>query len=128
MDGWWIIGGRVMAGEPEFAAIQRKFKHETSLTINCKRFNFLTMVRYFCEDREQEPQTYGLDSLAYTFFLELEPGELLQANNSLDPDEYDSAIGLKEFTREDLLAAKVHNAILYFYDLIFSEDNHHKEE
>lgn len=121
MNELWIIGGRIMAGESEFAAIQRKFKHETSLEIEHSRFKFLTMVRYFCEDRQQEPQNRGSDNLSYTFTLELTPGELLTASRSLDPDEYDKSFGLKEFTREDLLAAKVNNAILYFYDLIFPE-------
>ncbi|MDO8430716.1 MAG: NUDIX domain-containing protein [Candidatus Taylorbacteria bacterium] len=119
MQGLWLIGGRVFAGESENDAIMRCVKRETSLDLPNDRFHFITMNRYIWKDREQEPQDKGSDNLCYTFAAELSPEERVTASNHLDKDEYDTKIGLQEFSLESLKEHKVHQAILDLYQLLF---------
>lgn len=58
--------------------------------------------------------------LAFTFLVELDNEELRQASLGLNPDEYDLEDGLREFDRLRLIGINVHQAILDFYDRVFS--------
>ena len=117
MQGLWLIGGRRKAGESPLLGITRKLKQETGLDIESSRFEFLTIVEYLWEDRQQEPQNTGTHGLAYTYAIELSEEEIKNAAVNLDADEYDKAFGLKEFSKQDLLDHKAHPALLYFFDL-----------
>ena len=119
MQGWWVIGGRVRAGEKEQDAMRRKFLQETSVDVDPARFEFLRMNRYFWKDREQEPQGNGSDNLAYSFAIELTGQELQQVSKNLEKREYEASGGLREFTREELLQEGAHEAIIDLYDQIF---------
>lgn len=119
MQGWWVIGGRMQAGEQERDAMHRKFLQETSVDVDSARFEFLCMNRYFWKDRQQEPQENGADSLAYTFIVELMEEELKQAAENLEKREYEASGGLREFTRDELLQEGAHEAIIDLYDQVF---------
>lgn len=119
MQGWWIIGGRMFAGENQLDSIARCFERETSVAVDKNRFVLRCVNRYMWKDRQQIPQDIGEDNLAYTFSVELTPDELRNASSSLDPDEYDKSIGLEEFDYERLQKEKVHPAIIDVYKDIF---------
>lgn len=121
MQGWWVIGGRMWAGEKEHNAMHRKFLQETSVDIEPMRFEFVRMNRYHWKDRQQEPQDKGSDTLAYTFAIELTEDELRQSSENLEKREYEAGGGLQEFNREDLVHERVHEAVLDLYDQIFKD-------
>lgn len=118
MDGLWLIGGRRWVGETPTDAIVRKCKSEVGLTLSPERFHYLTTVEYIWKERQQEPQDIGTHGIAYTFGIELSPEELESAAKKLDPNEYETGFGLKEFTRDELVSNNTHPALLYFYDII----------
>lgn len=119
MQGWWIIGGRVRSGEEPLAAIHRKFLHETGVDVSEERFKFISFIRHQWKDRQQQPQTHGVDDLSYTFVVELSQDELTVAHASLDEKEYEKDQGLTEFTKEKLEQENVHPSLLHLYNLIF---------
>lgn len=120
MQGLWLIGGRILAGEPECDAIARLVKREAGLDITPDRFEFICINRYLWTSREQEPQNKGSDDLCYTFALEVSDEQKRTASKHLDPNEYDTAVGLQEFNKERLEKESVHKAIKDLYDLVFS--------
>lgn len=107
MNDWWLIGGRMYAGELPEESMARCFKRETSVEIEKNRFKFVALNRYFFKDRQQTPQNIGCDSLCYTFILEPTKEELNKI--SLDSNEYQG--GIREFTRETISREKVNEAI-----------------
>lgn len=119
MQGWWVIGGRIRAGEIEHNAMHRKFLQETSVDVEPARFEFLRMNRYFWKDREQDPQNKGTDALAYTFAVELTDEELRTVSENLEKYEYEAGSGLREFTRYELLQEGAHEAVIDMYDQAF---------
>lgn len=119
MSDWWFIGGRSYAGEEELASMRRCLKRETGLDINPDRFEFLTMKRYFFKDRQQAPQDKGCDSLCYIFAVFATDEEITIASSNLDPKEYDSEFGLKEFGPEELANENVFSSIIDLYEYFF---------
>lgn len=115
--GWWMIGGRVFAGELPEDSMQRCFQRETSLYIEKDRFRLIGMYRYLWKDREQEPQSAGSDNLGYTFAVELSEQELLAATQMLDRKEY--AGGLSEFDRDRIVRENVHPVLSDIYKKLF---------
>ena len=120
MSDWWFIGGRSFAGEDEVTSVKRCVKRETGLELDIHRFKFLTMKRYFFKDRQQPPQNKGCDSLCYIFGVGLEDKEVELVKSNLDPKEYDTAAGLKEFGPEDLSKENVFPAIMDLYEYVFN--------
>lgn len=119
MEGWWIIGGRSFASEMPEDSVRRHFRQDTSLDIPPERFGFVCMNRYIWRDRQQEPQDVGSDCLGYTFAVELEPSELEIASANMNPQEYDTGVGLREFSLSQLMVEGVHQAVLDMYEKIF---------
>lgn len=119
MQGWWILGGRMRAGEQERDAMRRKFLQETSVDIEPLRFEFVYMNRYHWKDRQQEPQDRGMDSLAYTFAVELTEEELQKVSENLERREYETGSSLREFNRTELVQEHIHDAIIDLYDQVF---------
>ncbi len=122
---WWLIGGRVKAGEGALEAMQRAFKRETGLDVELGRFQFVSMNRYHWKDREQVPQETGSDNFSYTFFLTPTDKELDTIGRSLEKTEYVKDAGLKEFDRNQLVKIGVHQVIIDLYDTIFPNLNSH---
>ena len=121
MQGVWLIGGRIFAGEPELDAIVRLVKREAGLDIAPDRFEYLRINRYIWTNREQEPQNKGSDNLCYTFALEVSDEEKNIASAHLDPHEYDTTMGLQEFDKEMLEKESIHKAIRDLYELVFEK-------
>ncbi len=113
---WWIIGGRVMAGEPLEQAATRNFVRETKLQVSPESFRFITLYRYLWSQRSQEPQDAGSDNLAFTYALELSADQIKSI--SLDATEYGSE-GLHKFNQEALQANHVHPMLIDLYRRIF---------
>ena len=116
--GWWELGVRIFAGEPEDVAIGRITKRETGLELPTKRFTLIRQNRYFCKDRQQEPQDVGCDSLVFHYVVELSEEELQTASSNLDENEYEQ-VGLQEFDRQRIVSEYVSEAILDLYDTAF---------
>jgi len=120
IQGWWELGGKIFAGEPEEEAISRIVKRETGMELPSKRFSLVSKGRYFCKDRQQEPQDVGCDSLVFHYVVELSEEELRIANSNLDKNEYERGVGLEEFSRQRIVDEDVPEAILDLYDTVFS--------
>ncbi len=119
-DTWYMIGGRMRRGEREAQAAQRNINRETGLSLPEDRFTFWGLRRFWWKDRQQEPQDKGVDTLNYMFIVELSSDEITDAAGNLDEQEYERDLGLKEFTREDLISHTVHPVVLEICDSIFS--------
>jgi hypothetical protein len=120
MRGLWGIGGRVRAGETEWQAICRIFRRETSLDLAPERFERVPlMARYMWSEREQDHVEMGADNLSYNFLVPLSEREIKEASSGLDPDEYEAAAGLREFSsvqlRDFCLKGAIHPAIVDIY-------------
>lgn len=116
---WWMVGGRMLAGENPLESIRRCFLRETGIDVNPQRFTFIVFNRYILSYRKQEPRDTGSDSLAHVFSIELSDEEIQKISRSLNNDEYDSSVGLVEFNREKLIKEKVFSAIVDLYDQVF---------
>ena len=119
MKGWWIIGGRMFAGEMPEESMQRCFQRETSLNLSQERFQLVRFNRNIWKDRKQEPQEMGIDFLTYLFSVELTSEELEKASCSLDPSEYETNVGLQEFNLERLEKENAHPALIDLYKQLF---------
>ncbi|MGQ4649497.1 NUDIX domain-containing protein [Lyngbya aestuarii] len=86
--GWWVIGGRMFAGENPQDAVKRKAFQEASLNLEVERFEYVNVYSTCFARRSQEPQERGLHSVNLTYKAELnkQEKEQLQLVNS----EYDS--------------------------------------
>ncbi|MEM0981303.1 MAG: NUDIX hydrolase [Cyanobacteria bacterium P01_H01_bin.58] len=72
---WWLIGGRMMAGESPLAAVQRKVNEEAGLIITSDRFQFLGAYSTCFAQRSQPPQEHGLHSLNLTYWVPVSTAE-----------------------------------------------------
>ena len=84
---WWVIGGRMIAGESPLQSAQRKAKEESGLAIATDRFQFLGVNSTCFAHRQQPPQDRGLHSVNLIYLVELTPVEKSQLQ--LDAHEYD---------------------------------------
>lgn len=124
LPGWWSMGGRIYAGESEKSAAVRIFKSETGVEVLPDRLRPLGLHRYFLAKRKHEPQVKGADCLAFTFAVELSPEELGYASAHLDPKEYETTLGLREFDYQGLkrLAEREDHpyaALRHLYEALF---------
>lgn len=117
MRGLWMVGGRRLKGESPVEAMCLRLDREIGLQIDPKRFEFVTVIEYVWQKREQEPQNNGSQNLLHQFAVELTDSEIAGAR--LDTTEHDTYYGLQEFDRARLVAEKVHPAILHIYDMVF---------
>ncbi len=86
-SGWWILGGRMVAGESPLSAATRKVAEEAGLvSLEPKRFVYLGAYSTCFAKRDQEPAENGSHSVNLTYQLELTSEEQAQI---LLNDEYD---------------------------------------
>jgi 8-oxo-dGTP pyrophosphatase MutT (NUDIX family) len=83
---WWIIGGRMAAGEAPIAAALRKASEEAQLHLSDDRLRYIGVYSTCFATRHQPPQQNGLHSLNVTYHIELTETE--QAAIVLDSEEY----------------------------------------
>lgn len=75
---WWILGGRMVAGEAPLIAASRKIREEAALNISGDRLQFIGVYSTCFTHRQQPPQQNGLHSLNITYQVELTAVEKAQ--------------------------------------------------
>jgi ADP-ribose pyrophosphatase YjhB (NUDIX family) len=75
---WWVIGGRMSAGESPLQAAQRKAWEEAHLSLPPERFHYLGAFSTCFARRAQEPQHHGLHSVNLTYQVSLADTETTQ--------------------------------------------------
>ena len=76
---WWIIGGRMMAGESPLDTAQRKAWEEAKLpNLERDRFQYVGVYSTCFANREQPPQQNGSHSVNLTYQVRLTPQEQRQ--------------------------------------------------
>lgn len=84
---WWILGGRMVAGEAPLVAASRKIREEAALNISGDRLQFVGVYSTCFAQRQQPPQQNGLHSLNITYQAELTSLEKTQLK--LSTTEYE---------------------------------------
>lgn len=86
---WWLIGGRMVAGESPIAAAQRKAAEEAHLVnLAVERFQFVGVYSTCFAMRAQEPRQHGSHTVNLTYMVQLTTVE--QAQVQLSRAEYNS--------------------------------------
>lgn len=85
---WWVIGGRMIAGESPVQAARRKAEQEAGLKMSDDRYRYIGIYSTCFAHRQQAPQHRGLHSLNITYEVPLNKTE--KAQICLDSTEYDS--------------------------------------
>ena len=119
LQGWWWIGGRMMAGETPLHGAVRKLEQATSLRAESSRLVPVAVFNYLWKDRAQAPQDIGCHMVAHTYLFEPSANELQMIVRNLDPSEYDLSTGLVAFDRQRLLQEQVFPVISDLYDHLF---------
>lgn len=87
---WWIIGGRMVAGESPIETAQRKASEEAQLHhLAAQRFQYIGVYSTSFSLREQAPMHHGSHSVNLTYQVALSESEthLLQlTSREYDPD------------------------------------------
>jgi ADP-ribose pyrophosphatase YjhB (NUDIX family) len=84
---WWILGGRMVAGEAPLVAASRKIREEAALDVAGDRLQFIGVYSTCFAYRQQPPQHNGLHSLNITYQVELTAIE--KAQLKLSTTEYE---------------------------------------
>lgn len=86
---WWIVGGRMVAGESPIEAAQRKAAEEAGLeSLVSDRFQLIGVYSTSFAFREQEPMHHGSHSVNLTYFVEL--SEVEKQSLTLISTEYEA--------------------------------------
>ena len=84
---WWVIGGRMIAGENPIATAQRKAREEAQLhSLAANRFHLIGVYSTVFARRAQPPVENGSHSVNLTYQVELTAAEKRQIQ--LVPSEY----------------------------------------
>ncbi|MGA7934221.1 MAG: NUDIX hydrolase [Kovacikia sp.] len=85
---WWVMGGRMVAGESPIAAAQRKTAEEAGLPdLQSERFEYVGVYSTCFAFRNQEPRQNGSHSVNLTYRVALTEAEKTQVTLN---QEYDS--------------------------------------
>lgn len=86
---WWIVGGRMVAGESPLATAQRKAAEEAGLEeLVSDRFQFIGVYSTSFAFREQAPTHHGSHSVNLTYLVELT--DLEKQHLTLISSEYEA--------------------------------------
>ncbi len=83
---WWVVGGRMAAGETPVEAALRKAREEARLSLTGDRLRCIGVYSTCFAMRHQPPQQNGVHTLNVTYQIELTTAE--QAAIVLDAEEY----------------------------------------
>lgn len=101
-SSWWIVGGRMVAGEEPKATAMRKAHQEAQLAnLDADRFRCIGVYSTCFAVRRQSPKHNGSHSLNVTYQIELTSAEKEQLR--LRSDEYDTWQWMKRSEVEGLL-------------------------
>jgi len=120
VKGLWWIGGRVLRGETFETAAVRKIHEECGIKVAEDRLKFVEIIRHMSAMRKQHPQNVGADTMTFTYFVEIQPEEVVEANLALSPTEYAPA-SLLPYDVSRLKEIGVHQQVLDICSLIFSQ-------
>lgn len=85
---WWIVGGRMAAGEdPKQTAIRKAAQEANLHSLNASRFQCIGVYSTCFSLRQQKPEHHGSHSLNVTYQIELTAAEREQL--TLQSNEYD---------------------------------------
>ena len=99
--GWWLIGGRMMAGESPTKAAKRKTYQEAGLDLDLSHFTYINAYSTCFSQRSQEPQNNGLHSVNLTYLVNISDHEKQQIK--LIKTEYEDLKWIKLDQVTDLL-------------------------
>lgn len=85
---WWLVGGRMIAGEDPLITAQRKAFEEAGLSLSRDRFHYVGVYSTCFALREQEPRHHGSHTVNLTYQVKLTPDE--QASLQLSTQEYET--------------------------------------
>lgn len=85
---WWLVGGRMMAGEDPLVTAQRKASEEANLSLARDRFHYVGVYSTCFALRAQAPEQHGSHTVNLTYQVSLTFDE--QASLHLSPQEYDT--------------------------------------
>lgn len=101
-SSWWVVGGRMAAGEAPKATAIRKAQQEAQLAnLDAARFQCFGVYSTCFAMRQQAPKHHGSHSLNLTYQIELTLLEKEQLR--LRSDEYDTWQWVKRHQAEALL-------------------------
>ena len=120
MLGYWTIGGRRFAGEAGIEAVRRNLLRETGIDADEARFRHATTLEVIWSDRKEVPIDQGKHDIIQFFSIVLSKQELLKANATLLPSEYE-AMSLRPFTFQDLLSHDVNPIVRHVHRAVFPE-------
>jgi ADP-ribose pyrophosphatase YjhB (NUDIX family) len=120
MRGYWTIGGRRFAGEAAVEAVRRNLLRETGVDADEARFSYVTTLEVIWRDRKEVPVEQGKHDIIQFFSIALSEQELLKANATLLPSEYE-AMSLRPFFFDDLVRHEVNPVMRYLHKAVFPE-------
>lgn len=85
---WWLVGGRMIAGEDPLITAQRKAFEEAGLSLARDRFHYVGVYSTCFALREQEPRHHGSHTVNLTYQVILTAAE--KASLQLSTQEYDT--------------------------------------
>lgn len=97
-QSWWIVGGRMVAGESPLNAARRKAAEEARLKdLSLERFRYIGAYSTCFALRHQEPVENGSHSVNLTYQIDL--SEIEKAHLVLSQEEYESEWKWVEFNQ-----------------------------
>jgi hypothetical protein len=119
MEGLWGLGGRINFNSANIqSAAADNVTRETGCEFPPERFEFVTVDHYLWSKYAQGD--FPSKVLATLFRLDVSEDELVLLSKGLTASEYEPDFGLQPFTREQLIQANVHQAMLGAFDLIWT--------
>ncbi len=83
---WWLVGGRMIAGEDPLITAQRKASEEAGLSLARDRFHYIGVYSTCFALREQEPRHHGSHTVNLTYQVMLTADE--KVSLKLSPQEH----------------------------------------
>ena len=102
--GPWMFGGRQRRGESPRQAAVRLLQAEVGTLINQDDLYFIQWGIYFSKYRKQDPEENGVHNILFHFCYCANDELVIQAQQKLEPQEYDTAHGIKKYGYSDLEA------------------------
>lgn len=83
---WWVIGGRMKPGESFEEAASRNLKRELGLSIDLKRFKYLTTFSAVWDKRHHPPKENGIHTVSVVMCAKISDDEV---ESIITNDEYE---------------------------------------
>ena len=100
-QGYWFVGGVWKPQKDYLENMRDIFQRETGLDIKTERFKRVKLA----DNNDMPVRTLwstGRNDIHFIFSVELTEKEIKKASENLDSQEYNTKVGLQEFTLEEL--------------------------